>query len=260
MLGIFPSKKINFGRLRTFNLFMAAFHAAQGIIIIFLATDFKLPITASYLDFNVAKGALEPASTKLFELPLVWLVVAFFFMSALAHLAIATVWRRGYEADLTKGMNRARWVEYAFSASTMMVAIALLVGIYELSALVMIFSLVAFMNLMGLVMEVHNQTTKKTNWLSFIIGCFAGIVPWIVVGLYFWAASVYGGGKIPAFVYWIYLIIFIFFNCFAINMFLQYKKVGKWRDYIFGEQAYILLSLVAKSALAWQVFAGTLRP
>jgi len=260
MLVIFPPKKINFGRLRIFNFLMAALHALQGIIIIFLATDFKLPVTAGYLDFNVARGALEPASKQLFEVPLAWLVVAFFFMSAIAHLAIATVWRRGYEADLTKGMNRARWVEYAFSASTMMVAIALLVGIYELSALVMIFSLVAFMNLMGLLMEVHNQTTKKTNWLSFIIGCFAGIVPWVVVGLYFWAASVYGGGKIPTFVYWIYVSIFIFFNCFAINMFLQYKKVGKWKDYIFGEQAYILLSLVAKSALAWQVFAGTLRP
>ena len=239
---------------------MAAFHAAQGIIIIFLATNFKLPINVDFLDFNVAKQALEPASKTLFEVPLVWLVVAFFFMSALAHLSIATFWRKGYETDLQKGMNRARWIEYAFSASTMMVAIALLVGIYELSALIMIFALVAFMNLMGLLMEVHNQTTQKTNWLSFIIGCFAGIVPWIVVGLYFWAASAFGSGKIPTFVYWIYVSIFIFFNCFAINMFLQYKKVGKWKNYIFGEQVYIILSLVAKSALAWQVFAGTLRP
>jgi hypothetical protein len=47
---------------------------------------------------------------------------------------------------------------------------------------------------------------------------------------------------------------------FAINMVLQYRKVGPWRDYLFGERVYILLSLTAKSALAWQVFAGTLRP
>ena len=43
-------------------------------------------------------------------------------------------------------------------------------------------------------------------------------------------------------------------------MVLQYRKVGPWRDYAFGELAYIVLSLVAKSLLAWQVFAGTLRP
>jgi hypothetical protein len=43
-------------------------------------------------------------------------------------------------------------------------------------------------------------------------------------------------------------------------MVLQYRRVGPWRDYLFGETAYMVLSLVAKSALAWQVFAGTLRP
>jgi len=47
---------------------------------------------------------------------------------------------------------------------------------------------------------------------------------------------------------------------FAINMFLQYKKIGPWKNYLFGESMYVLLSLVAKSVLAWQVFAGTLRP
>jgi hypothetical protein len=52
----------------------------------------------------------------------------------------------------------------------------------------------------------------------------------------------------------------VFFNIFAVNQVLQYKKVGRWRDYLYGERAYVVLSLVAKSLLAWQVFAGTLRP
>jgi hypothetical protein len=54
--------------------------------------------------------------------------------------------------------------------------------------------------------------------------------------------------------------IFIFFNTFAIVQYLQYKKVGKWSEYIRGEKTYITLSLVAKSALAWQIFSGTLIP
>ena len=37
-------------------------------------------------------------------------------------------------------------------------------------------------------------------------------------------------------------------------MVLQYKGVGKWKDYLYGERAYIWLSLLAKTALAWQVF------
>jgi hypothetical protein len=124
----------------------------------------------------------------------------------------------------------------------------------------MIFSLDAVMNLMGLAMEVHNSKVTKVNWLTFVIGSIAGIVPWIVFAIYVYAASVYGGGNIPNFVYWIYVSIFIFFNSFAVNMVLQYKKIGPWKDYLFGEKVYIILSLVAKSLLAWQVFAGTLRP
>lgn len=52
--------------------------------------------------------------------------------------------------------------------------------------------------------------------------------------------------------------LFVFFNSFAINQWLQYKQVGRWRDYLTGERTYIVLSLVAKSLLAWQVFANVL--
>jgi hypothetical protein len=119
--------------------------------------------------------------------------------------------------------------------------------------------LTAIMNLLGLVMEIHNQTTEKTNWLSFWIGTLAGIIPWVVVLLYMWIGAD-NGSKAPDFVYWIFVSIFIFFSSFAGNMVLQYKKIGPWKDYMYDEFVYIILSLVAKSLLAWQVFAGTLRP
>ncbi len=254
------ARAISVSKLRRLNLIAAALHAVQGVLILALSTKFSLPVTANYLAFDQTTQSLNPASRVLFDLPLAYLVAAFFFMSAVAHLLIATVWRRGYERDLASGLNRARWFEYALSASTMMVAISMLVGIYSLGELLAIFVLVAVMNLCGLVMEIHNQTTKRTSWVSFIVGCIAGIAPWIVVAVYFWASSAYGGGNIPNFVYWIYVSIFVFFNCFAINMYLQYRKVGKWADYLYGERSYIILSLVAKSALAWQVFGGTLRP
>jgi len=41
-------------------------------------------------------------------------------------------------------------------------------------------------------------------------------------------------------------------------MALQYKQVWRWRDYLFGEKVYIILSLTAKALLAWQVFANVL--
>jgi len=102
---------------------------------------------------------------------------------------------------------------------------------------------------------VHNQATERTNWTAFWLGSAVGAVPWIAIGIYLFATP-----GVPSFVYWIYLSIFVFFYAFAINMVLQYRQVGRWRDYLYGERTYIILSLVAKSLLAWQVFAGTLRP
>ena len=88
-----------------------------------------------------------------------------------------------------------------------------------------------------------------------IFGCLAGAVPWLAIAIY-----LTGGGRAPAFVYAIFGSLFLFFNVFAVNMVLQYRGVGRWRDYLYGERAYMLLSLFAKSALGWQVFAGTLQP
>ena len=258
-------KKPSLLDLRLFNLIMAGLHFMQAIVVLLIA-DWKvtLPVTTSFLQFNIADQALEPAQATLFDLPLVAVVVGFLLLSALAHLVISTLYHKQYQKDLEQGINKFRWIEYAISASTMMVGIAMLVGIYDLSALLMIFGLVAIMNLLGLVMELHaldrRALNKPISWLSFNLGSLAGILPWLVVALYFWGSNKYGTGDIPTFVYWIFGTIFVFFNCFALNMYLQYKQIGPWKNYLYGERAYIILSLVAKSALAWQLFAGTLRP
>jgi Heliorhodopsin len=137
----------------------------------------------------------------------------------------------------------------------MMVVIAMLVGIYDVVSLIAIFALNAAMILFGWLMELHNQTTTRTSWTAYTFGCLAGAVPWVAVAVY-----LAGDADPPGFVYGIFASIFVFFNVFAVNMLLQYRKVGRWRDYLHGERVYMLLSLCAKSALAWQVFAGTLQP
>jgi hypothetical protein len=187
-------------------------------------------------------------------------VAAFFFLSALFHFVIGTGYYKTYAQNLTQHINKARWVEYSLSASLMIVLIGSLSGIYDLSTLLMMFGLTAVMNLCGLVMERQNRGNKSVDWTSFWVGSLAGILPWLAILTYFLGAASEANNAIPTFVYWIYVSIFIFFMSFAVNMYLQYKRVGPWRDYLFGEKMYILLSLIAKSLLAWQIFAGTLRP
>ena len=78
----------------------------------------------------------------------------------------------------------------------------------------------------------------------------------MAIGIYLWSPG--SDAEPPAFVYGIFVSLFLFFNVFALNMVLQYKRTWRWRDYLFGENVYIVLSLTAKSLLAWQVFSGTL--
>ncbi len=248
-----------FARLRRYNLIMGFLHLGQGIAMLLLSSDFALPITTSYLTFDTATQTLQPVVNQFYELRIGPAVAAFLFMSSFAHFLLSTVFYGWYVKNLRHHINRARWIEYAFSSSLMIVIIAMLTGLYDLSGLILIFAVNAAMILFGWMMELHNQTTSRTSWTAFIFGCLAGIVPWIVIGLHL-AGDSAAGGSPPTFVYFIFGSIFVFFNIFALNQFLQYKKVGKWRDYLYGESAYIMLSLVAKSLLAWQVFAGTLRP
>lgn len=246
--------------LRVYNIVMGIFHFVQSILMFFLSNDFSLPVNTNYLKFDPQSISLQPFLENVGELRVGYLVALFLLLSSIAHFVISLPkvyeW---YIDNLKKGINYARWYEYSISSSVMIVVIAMLVGVYDLSSLLLIFFMNMMMIFFGLMMELHNQTTKKTDWTSYIFGCIAGILPWVVIALYLFGSG-NGENRAPDFVYWIFFSIFVFFNTFAVNMVLQYKKVGKWNDYTYGEKVYILLSLIGKSLLAWQVFAGTLRP
>jgi len=246
--------------LRRFNLIMGFLHLVQGLLMIALSNATTYPIFTNFLKFDMATFSLTPDPKLVYELRFGPAVAAFLLISAVAHFTLSTVGYKRYVANLEKGMNPVRFYEYALSSSVMIVLIGMLVGLYDLGAIILIFGINAMMNLFGIMMEYHNQHTQKTNWTSFVYGSIAGIIPWIVIVLYFFGSLTGEGGKPPAFVYAIIPTLFVFFNIFAVNMVLQYKKVGPWKDYLFGERVYIILSLAAKTVLAWIIFAGTLAP
>jgi hypothetical protein len=259
-------KGITYGQLRRYNFLASLLFLVQGVLVLLLSDPIKgvQSITTAFLADDKAASAAEghqllvAASHHLFDLNIVHLLAAFFFVSALAHFIIATWKRKVYERDLNKGANRARWIEYSIYASIMMVAIAILAGVLDFTSLIMIFALTAIMSLLGMAMELRNKGVRNVDWANYSIGVVAGAVPWLVIFTYIWNAHVYGNG-VPSYVYWICGSLFVLAASSAINMYLQYKKLGHWSTYIYGERAYIVLSFVAKTALAWQVFAGTLR-
>ena len=245
--------------LRTFNLVVGLVHLVQAGLLFALSNDFALPVTRSFL--NGPPGT-APERAQWFTVRLGPAVALFLLLAAIDHLLMAAPGvNRWYNSMLARERNDARWIEYSVSASLMIVLIAMITGVDDLTALVAIAGVNACMLFFGLLME-HGSTPSagNVNWMPFIFGCFAGAVPWVLIVLQIATAEdlATDAEGVPTFVYAIIVSLFLLFNCFAVNMVLQYKRVGKWADSLYAERAYIVLSLVAKTVLAWQVFANIL--
>lgn len=238
--------------LRRWNLALTLLHVGQAVAVFLLATDFAVTVTRSLP--TGPPGAPAGSPEALFDVPVGAAVAAFLALAALDHLLTATAFRRTYDADLRAGINRFRWVEYSFSATLMVVLISLYTGITGISALIGIAGANVAMILFGWLQESANPPGRTTLTMRpFWFGCVAGAAPWVAIGY-----NVVAAEEVPGFVIGIFVSLFLFFNSFALNQWLQYRQIGPWRSYAFGEKAYLVLSLAAKSALAWQIFGGSL--
>ena len=240
--------------LRRINVLVGLAHAAQAVLMLALSKGLALPVTASWATGDPVVARMPQAPEEVFALAIGPAVAAFLLLAAADHLLVAAPGvHRWYDRLIADNRNFVRWVEYSVSASLMMVLVARFAGIADLAALLGVFALTAAMILFGLLME-RQQRPGSADWSAFWFGSLAGAVPWATVAVY-----LVNGASPPGFVYAIVAVQFVFFFSFALNMALQYRRVGRWRDYRFGEVVYTLLSLGAKSALAWLVFANVLR-
>jgi hypothetical protein len=250
-----PELQERYRRLRRWNVGIGLTHLAQAGLLLALSNDLALPVVASFLTDDPVQQRGPAAPEVVFELRIGWLVAAFVFLAAVDHLVTAAPGVvRWYERKLDERANTARWIEYSVSSSLMIVLIAAFVGIWDLAAVAAIFAVNTCMILFGLLMERHERP-GSADWSAFWFGTFAGAVPWVILGVYL----VVPDAPIPGFVYAIYGVQLVLFWSFAGNMALQYAQVGRFRDYVFGEKSYLLLSLAAKTVLAWLVFGNVLR-
>lgn len=251
-------KPITIPGLRRFNLIAGVVHLLQMVAVLALSNDFALPVNATYMAGPPGSVFAEPVT--LYETPIGLSVALFLGLSALAHfIVISPKFFGRYSSGLGQKHNYFRWVEYSISSSVMIVLIAQITGIADVTAIVSIFGVNASMILFGWLQEKYEQPGNG-GWLPFIFGCIAGIVPWLAVLIYVIGPSNPSDAQAPAFVYGIVVTIFVLFNSFAWVQYKQYQAKGKWANYLYGERIYIVLSLVAKSLLAWQIFANTLIP
>lgn len=244
--------------LRRTNAVLGVLHTVQAAAMLALSNSLSLPVTAAFAQGPPGDEGNPGDLEVLFRYRLGPAVAAFSLLSALFHFVVASGWGfPRYRAELARGgQNRFRWVEYSLSASLMIVLIAGITGITDVAALLALFGVNASMILFGWLMETTNDpgADRRVDWTPFVFGCMTGAVPWLAIAVYL----VGPGGGVPDFVYGIFVSLFVLFNCFAINQWLQYRARGRWSDPLFAERVYLRLSLVAKSLLAWQIFANVL--
>ncbi len=247
-------------KLVSFNLKMGLVHLVQGIALLILALtvplfrDFRPEIVGRFFG-PVGGGLYAPIEEPMFELPVAILAASFILLSALFHFLISVPFKKQYVANVEKGINPLRWYEYALSSSIMIVLLSIMFGVTTIEGLLSVFGINAVMNLLGLLMEKMNPPSRtKTDWTAHWIGWIAGLIPWVIIVIYM--LNIGDLSVLPWFVLPGLSFYFLVFNLFAFNQILQYARVGKWKDYVYGEKSYVWLSLFGKSILAWLVFIG----
>jgi len=247
-------------KLVSFNFKMGIVHLIQGIALLVLALtvpefrDYTANIVGRFFR-PIGEGGYGPTAIFLFELPVAILAASFILLSAGFHFLISVPFKKQYLSNVEKGINPLRWYEYALSSSIMIVLLSVMFGITTIEGLLSVFGINAVMNLLGLLMEKMNPPSRtKTDWTAHWVGWIAGLIPWVIIVIYM--LNITDLSLLPWFVLPGLSFYFIVFNLFAFNQILQYARIGKWKDYAFGEKSYVWLSLIGKSTLAWLVFLG----
>ena len=114
--------------LRKWNIAAGILHFIQSIIQLVLALsvenfkEFKLPINAYFLGYFEKDGNsyLATTSRKLGDVMFGPLVFIFFFLSAFFHfLVVIPYFNKMYWAQINRGRNYFRWIEYSISSTVM---------------------------------------------------------------------------------------------------------------------------------------------
>lgn len=242
--------------LKTWNISAGLLHLMSLVAVLALSNNFSLPVTATYMTGPPGSTFTDPI--LLFSSNVSYTIALFLGLSAFFHFLVSSnKFFPKYADGLKHSRNIFRWIEYSLSSSLMIFLIAQLNGISDYATLLAIFGVNVSMILFGWLQEKYTKPGDG-QWLPFIFGCIAGVIPWVIIVMQLVSLNGPAGTSAPGFVYAIVISLFVFFNCFALVQYKQYKAKGKWINYLRGEKTYIILSFVAKSLLAWQIFAATL--
>ena len=266
-------------RLRKWNIGMGIFHLIFGIIALAIGKrDLRVPVYGSTLGLetmvnNTRAWAYKPQNPQREGwLYLTMLVFSFSFLSAIAHLGNAFLWRTLYVQGLQSGYAPARWIEYSMSASVMILILSYISGTVFESTLILLFTLTMITMVFGHLHEVICRPKSLKEWAgssllwrlqAHLFGYIPQLFAWGIVISNFMAASTASKidergeeRKMPTFVY---AIVFgemlIFWSFGLVQLVVTLRPPSRYCE---GEIAYMWLSLFAKGFLCLLCLANVI--
>jgi len=213
------------------------------------------------------------------------LIFAFHILSALFQGYAG--FSRDYVFNITqRGVNPLRFVEYAISATIMLVCIALVSGIDEFYGILSVASLTFVTMMLGLVAELlfddqldqlDRPATRRIGWIAHLTGWVTMLSAYVGVILKQYFVSVGESDVGPP--DWVTVAIFVVFglyNIFGVTQFVQlwckyplhlfFKPecvpkgppgpVCGMKFNVFVEMVYVVNSLVTKTLLGWMIIVN----
>lgn len=275
-----------------YNYFAIIGHLLSAIIMTSLYSNkpsLIIPYTESYLEWNPVKtnsscalgsrsfnttsgnfcigSVTKPVKcdddNKCYGIDLGWLIISFHILSfvfqsfaALTNF-IGPIFGYKYSDMIENNKNPLRFIEYSFSASIMLIAIALLNGVTDINLITSIAVLTSACQLCGLAVEYVKE--KYIKWLLHLTGWMQFCWAYGIIGHAFFksieATSDTSASGPPDFVYVIVIVLFLLYSSFG---FVQLAELCTTLDPYTKEKSYVILSLTAKLILGWMIFSNVL--
>ena len=246
------------------HIVAAIFQFMQSFVLFAFSKEVEArsPIYTNYRsEYNVlSEGFGIPEPKQIAAISLTMFSGVCVLLSAFDHmLTVIPGIRPKYEHYLKRNQSPFRWIEYSISAAIMRTQVAMIAGVTDVHILVCVFALTGCCICFGLLMEPANARARADgydiNFFSLWFAFIPHLVTWSIIYCYF-TVGITRGEDPPGYVGTILVALFILDGSFAAVFIMQWKEIGYFKDYVFGEFIFIMLSFTAKTFLAWITYGS----
>jgi hypothetical protein len=264
-------------RIQTWNWLAAGIHGASaiGLGIYFLLKKGNVNFNTDLYTYDVNLNSEDPDNSvvtakkavNISDILLKILVIVYFAFTTFFHVLYATdcFGTGAYTRALANRNNYFRWIEYAISSTIMTFLIAIVCGVKDLDAIILLVVMNIGMILTGQIVEAASgPNAKNIKIIATVIGwvLLAGII--FVFFRSFFAAladAKQNNYKVPTFVYYIIFPLVLWYASFGfVALWAAFGKDQSVAKYLKVEKAYIFLSLFSKLNLGYVLAFGLTRP